>query len=57
MRLRHGCADIREDSEGWCEIECDCGAAFGGFLDMQTAVDELIDHVVAALAAVGKEDK
>lgn len=45
-RLRHGCADLDTDDEGWMVIVCDCGLNLGQFPDSASAVDALIDHVL-----------
>lgn len=51
-RLRHGCAMLEEDGEGWTVILCDCGYDLGQFPDGITAVDALIDHVIYEVARV-----
>lgn len=53
-RLKHGCAQLEEDAQGWTTCVCDCGFDLGEFPDFITAVDALIDHVLYEVARVGR---
>lgn len=53
MAELHATADgtLERQASGWYEARCVCGFTNGPFPDLETTVDELMDHAWAAAAS------